>query len=172
LTLEEFYRWRCGHTHNMSEFMPVLRRYAEECRWVTEFGVEHGYSTTAFLAANPACLDSYDVISPAEHVSMLLRLARNDGVTRFIYHVESSLLCATIPMTDLLFVDSLHTYEQVRGELERHGNQARKFLIFHDTIACPEILPAIEEFISANPHWRLREHIDTGCGLTVYERER
>ena len=51
-----------------------------------------------------------------------------------------------IEETDFLFVDTEHSYEQVKAEL-KNKDKVRKFIGFHDTVSFPEIIPAIEEGI-------------------------
>ena len=94
-----------------------------------------------------------------------------------------------IEETDLLFIDTLHEYEQIKKELELHGNKSRKYIIFHDTECFkfrnernPDvygqtkedklgIVPAIMEFLELNPHWKVHE-VFTNCnGLTVLKRD-
>jgi hypothetical protein len=73
----------------------------------------------------------------------------------------------------------LHTYAQVKGELEKHGNQARKYIVFHDTVAFgivgedngTGINLAIQEFLRDNDHWQVVEHYENCNGLTVLARK-
>jgi hypothetical protein len=74
-----------------------------------------------------------------------------------------------------MFVDTLHTYDQVKAELERQVNSVwPKVIAFHDTVLygdvgdgpmTPDGTPpeginrAIEEFRADNPQWRVKyEH--------------
>jgi hypothetical protein len=116
--------------------------------------------------AEPAVLHCYDIVRPAA-VDILSPLA---GPTALIWHVCDTLTAPVIEETDLLFIDTLHTYWQVTGELVRHAHRARKYLIFHDIVSCPEIVPAIAEYMSAHKDWRMLEWREEQSGLAVFER--
>ena len=95
-------------------------------------------------------------------------------------YVQADVLKIKIPPTDLLFIDTWHTYNQLKKELELHGNQAQKYLVFHDTYTfglCGEdgrdakgLLSAVIEFVMANPHWRFHTYRTNNNGLTILER--
>ena len=84
-----------------------------------------------------------------------------------------------IDETDLLFIDSCHTYVHATAELKRHAGQVRKFLAFHDTTVfafsdegggTPGLWQVIEEFLAAHPEWKLKERLTNFNGVTVLER--
>jgi cephalosporin hydroxylase len=165
---------------DISEHLPVLYELAKECEHITEFGIRYGISTSAFLAAQPKVLESYDIyITDEAHELLLLSI----GTKTDFKLIEKSTLSVEINPTDMLFIDTLHTYDQVKRELELHGNKARRYLVFHDTelfgnideynTMSPKqgICPAINDFIKDNPHWKQKMHFQNNCGLTVYERE-
>ncbi len=167
MTLEELFRQRCQTPHNIEKHMPLLRGYAQVCPHITEFGTETGFSTTAFLMAGPAELHCYDIVLPAA-ADILRPLA---GETRLVFHVCDTLTAPVIEETDLLFIDTLHTYEQVKGELERHGHRARRYLVFHDIVSCPEIVPAIAEYMSVHKEWTMLEWREEQSGLAVFGKQ-
>jgi hypothetical protein len=57
--------------------------------------------------------------------------------------VEGDDLQVTIEPKDLLFIDTLHTGEQLRQELERHSANVRRYLVMQYTgvCACNKNLP-------------------------------
>lgn len=88
-----------------------------------------------------------------------------------------------IEPTDLLFIDTLHVYDQLKKELDRHAACVRQFIIMHDTTTFGEIgepidgspnarglWPAIEEFLESHCDWQLRERFTNNNGLTVLSR--
>lgn len=166
MTLEDLFQIRCRTGHNIDKHLPVLREYASQCQSVTEFGTDIGFSTCAFLAAKPDTLDCYDLVR-TDDVWILERLA---GRTRMRFH-EKSTLTVQIEPTDLLFLDTDHTYEQVSQELNLHGHKARKFLVFHDIVSNPCIVPAIEEYVERFPCWKLELWSEEQSGLAIYRRE-
>ena len=86
----------------------------------------------------------------------------------------------------MLFIDSLHTYQQCAGELRRHGAGVRKFLVFHDTMTFgsvgafgetgkpdPHVIgirPAIDHWMSHFHDWVIKDHWTNSHGLLVLER--
>lgn len=156
-----------------------LAQLARECNHVTEFGVRSGMSTFSFLHGlsnkSRPVLRSYDLGDPYNIFALRPQLQVD-----WLFHHGSTLEADVIEETDMLFVDTLHTYGQVKGELEKHGNQARKYIVFHDTVSFglvgedyrkPGINLAIQEFMRDNPHWVLFEHYENNNGLTILARK-
>jgi hypothetical protein len=155
-----------------------LAQLARECSHVTEFGVRSGMSTFAFMhglsGKSRATLRSYDLGDPYN----LFASIRPHIEIDWTFAHGSTLDAPMIEPTEMLFVDTLHTYAQVKGELEKHGNQASKYLVFHDTVAFgvsgedfgPGINLAIQEFMRDNEHWKLFEHYENNNGLTILAR--
>jgi len=165
MDIEELYAIRCMTPHNIDRHLPLLRFLASKCKHITEFGTDEGYSTTAFLAAKPQTLHSYDL--HFNHPS--LKEICQPGVVAWYRHPGNTLE-ATIEETDLLFIDTEHTYEQVKGELELHGDKARKFIVLHDITSFPCIVPAIREWLFTHPEWIVREWSLIQSGMAVLER--
>ena len=63
---------------------------------------------------------------------MPARLAPLAGRTDFHFTVGDT-KAIDIEETDLLFIDTLHTYDQLAAELARHGMKARRWIVLHDT---------------------------------------
>lgn len=154
--------------------MPVLRRFAAGCDHVTEMGVRGVVSSWAFLAARVKRLVCYD-IARTPNVDAFERLAK--VVTNFSFH-EADVLHVNIEETDLLFIDTYHTYGQLRAELARHAPRVRKFLAFHDTVTFgevgedgkrPGIRQAIDELV-AQGKWAVLLERSNNNGLTVLRR--
>jgi hypothetical protein len=164
---------------DLNEHMPVLHNLALECNSIVEFGVGYGKSTRAFMYAlteTLGTLNSYDIILH-DGVEEMFDNANRDGLSA-LYHSQSTLEC-DIKETDLLFVDSHHTYTQVKGELERHGDKIKKFIAFHDTqlygISGQDpgtvgIMPAINEWMDSHPQWKIKQEYYNNNGLLVVER--
>jgi hypothetical protein len=159
---------------DINEHMLRLAQLARQCEHVTEFGVRTGMSTYSFLhglSNKPnAKLRSYDL-----HDFFNVHGISSQLAIDWTFQEGSTLDAETIEPTDLLFIDTLHTYAQVKGELEKHGNQARKYIVFHDTVAFgivgedngTGINLAIQEFLRDNNHWKIAEHYENCNGLTV-----
>jgi hypothetical protein len=161
--LEEAYRNGCLTPSDMNEHMPTLLRYARLCEHITEFGVRDFVSTYAFLLANPKKLISYDIVKTKLEEKIPIQ-------DNFDYRIED-VLKVDIEETDLLFIDTLHTYNQLKQELALHASKVRKYIIFHDTVTFGDALnPAINEFLEEHKEWVIKE-VFTNCnGLTVISK--
>jgi GT2 family glycosyltransferase/tetratricopeptide (TPR) repeat protein len=170
--LTQLYLAACERPSDVNEHVPTLYALAKECRHVTEFGVRTGVSTAALLYAQPERLACYDRVK----FPQVERLQRAAGRTQFVFH-EQDVLWANIEDTDLLFIDTLHTYEQLTQELRLHADKVRKYIVLHDTTTFgdrgevegqPGLWPAVEEFL-ARGTFRLRRRYVHNNGLTVLE---
>lgn len=176
--LQEIYNEKCSITSDINEHLPTLKKYAEECEHITEMGVRWIVSTYAFLMGKPKKMVSYDI--NFINTDQIKEMVKND--TEFEFKVADT-TNLEIETTDLLFIDTLHNYNQLKIELELHGNKAKKYLIFHDTTLFEYgdekhnesekkgLWPAIEEFLEVNPHWEILERYTNNCGLTILKRK-
>lgn len=175
--LDDLYDRACRTPSDIAELLPVLRRLASEVRRVTEFGVRGGNSTVALLAARPRVYRGYDLVGHENHAG-LLRTATEAGVDARIVYADTSSL-ESIEDTDLLFVDTRHTADQVRAELA-HLPSVSTYVAFHDTVTFgetgedggPGILHAIREVLAPDPGWTLVEGHTHSNGLQVWRRNK
>ena len=180
--LNEIYNICLKHECDINKLFSVIKQYSDECEHITEMGVRGVFSTYAFLNARPKKMVSYDIYT-SPNINEALDLAKKEGID-FTF-IETDVLKTEIEETDLLFIDTLHTYAQLSEELRLHGNKARKYILMHNTTfngevdGSDEVLPegskqglklAIKEFQEQNPHWITKEIIFESNGLTVLER--
>jgi len=164
----------CIRITDIHEHLPVLSKLTEECKHVTELGVGWAQSTRAFLRHDIE-MHSYE-FDPLPGVVDYFVAARKGGRDVKLHIADTRKV--TIQETDLLLVDSLHIYEQVKEELRLHADKARKYIVFHDTTSFEfngefggkGIWPAIQEFIDTHPEWEMIERRTNNNGLTVLKR--
>lgn len=145
--------------------LELLRKYAKECEHITEFGVRFVVTTWAFASAKPKKLVSVDErVCPVEPVK---ECCKKEGI-EFEFRCEDT-LTMDIEETDLLFIDTLHTYEQVLGELRKHGDKVRKYIIIHDTEKA-EVGRAAVDFLYDHKDWCIKEVLCNSYGLTVLRK--
>jgi len=179
--LKKEYDLLCATSSDINEHLPTLLRLSSECKTVVELGVRQVVSTFALALGNPKKLRSYDLHHPSFH-------GANDRFEYFLNAIsetkvnfsfqECDDLTIEIEECDLLFIDTWHVYSQLKRELELHGNKAKKYIAFHDTITFGVVgedggvglQPAIDEFMASNPHWVVKEHHLNNNGLLVLER--
>jgi len=178
MTIQEIYEAKCNDNSDICQHLPTLKQYAEKCDSIVELGVRSIVSTWSFLAAKPKRLFSVDIQHPESYeeydpkgcnLKLVYDLAFEQG-TSFSF-LQADTLKIELKQCDLIFFDTLHTYEQLSKELELHGNKANKYLIFHDTETYGmELLPAISEFMKSNPHWIPEAAFTNNNGLLIIKR--
>lgn len=175
LAIEQEYANRCTYQSDINELLPVLRALASTCRRVTEMGTRSGNSTIAFLAARPESLACYD-IAECPVVNELRPKAEALGVS--LSFNQRDVLLTEIDPTDLLFLDTKHTHDQVLGELSMHGNKAERFIVLHDTETFgivgedqgPGIMEAMRWWLRHNERWEVQARFEFNNGLVVLRR--
>lgn len=173
--IEEIYGICRNHPSDINELFPTLRGYAGECGHITEFGVRGVFSTWAFLAGRPSRMVGYD-IEASGNVEEARRESEKAGIS--YEFIQKNVLEADIEPTDLLFIDTRHTYAQLKAELSRHAKNVRKYILVHDTESFGKVgedggpgeLRAVEEFLAEHREWALREQLPISNGLVVLER--
>lgn len=130
MNIQEYYKTCLDKPSDIVEHLPTLFEVAKlpEIQKITEFGTRDGESTAAFLAAidgTDKTIVSYDLYRSD---------INNEYETIKNYkYFQSDTLQIKIEPTDLLFVDTLHTYFQLYNELGLHSKQVSKCIILHDT---------------------------------------
>lgn len=155
---------------DINEHIATMRKYADECNHITEFGVRVGLSTWAWLASKAKIIRCFDIENVKDNLKSHFASAKateKDFTFTCVSTISDTL---KIEETDLLFVDTDHTYEQCSKELKMHGDKVKKYIIFHDTTMFVELNKAIEEFLKENLNWKIKEVFTNNNGLTVLER--
>lgn len=155
--------------------MAVLALLASQCKSIAEFGVRTGNSTTAFLFGlsqnDGGELHSYDINQPQIDYNP----HQQAPTVRWNFtKTDTSSLDLQVPDVDLLFIDTLHTYKQVKAEL-MHAKAVQKWIVLHDTelnklrgeMNGGGIWQAVEEFLQENPRWKVGVHFRHNNGLTI-----
>jgi cephalosporin hydroxylase len=164
---------------DMSAHLPILQYFASLCNHCTEFGTRRCCSTIALLQGAKSKVVSYDV---AKHPDITTLENIEDKPCTWQFKLQDTTdPNHQIETTDFLFVDTLHTYEQVKKELELHADQVGKFIAFHDTTSqgtqsldvpgAEGILRAIHEFLVAHPEWKPIYEARFNHGLIIVQKE-
>lgn len=175
-TLELYYKELCEKKTDINEHLPRLLELGKRCNSITEFGTRTGRSTIAWLMAKPVKLTCYD-IKPRIKYQVYKGWADFNKIDFKVF--EKDVLTIDIEDTDLLFIDTYHTYGQLSAELTKHGEKARKYIILHDTETFrsigedrkkPGLGQAITEFLKNRERWEIRSHYRNNNGLTILQR--
>lgn len=152
---------------DMNEHIPVLRYYASLSENIVEIGTRGGISSCGLLAGRPNSFVTIDIDKHCLVHSLYPGLLALISNINFAFVLGDSLSSDIINLTknispDLLFIDGLHTYRQLKQELVEYNTFVKKFIIMHDTETFgtvgqdkkkPGLKLALEEFLYENKGW-------------------
>lgn len=180
MNIEYFYNKRCSEKSDINEHLPTLYNLAKECKTIAEFGVRTVVSSFAFAYAKPEKLICVD-IEKHPNIDIFIDLCKNENIETEFYLCDSRKF--ELDPVDLIFIDTLHTYSQLKEELEVLGNKAKKYLVFHDTITFGHanehnidtgektgLVPAISDFLKQNKNWKEYKTYTNNNGLTILSK--
>lgn len=153
-------------------YMEIITKYAKECDSFTEFGICQGPTLAAAMLTNPSTVRAYDIeLKWYNHASKLFEeYGEENNIDFKVFETDTS-NCDIIEPTDVLHIDSLHTYTHAFAELKRHAHQVKKYIVFHDTTYAPGIFKAIQEYITkCDVTWSVIERFEPAVGYTVIKR--
>lgn len=173
MTIEQLYQERLNGSDQWKDLIPRmadLRRYASLVGTVVEFGTRSGNSTTAFLAGG-ALVTSYDIEDPKF-------VCPDEKKPFWTLVMEDTSRLVKMSLCDLLFIDSIHTREQVAAELSM-AKFVKKYILLHDVIEWgwngeqgkQGINYAIYDFLCTNSEWRIKELLVDRWGILVLEKD-
>lgn len=181
MNIEYFYNKRCEQKSDINEHLPTLYDLAKECKTIAEFGVRTVVSSFAFAHARPEKLICVD-IEKHQNIDPFLEICKKENINVEFHLCDSRKFI--MESVDLIFIDTLHTYTQLKEELEVLGNKAKKYLVFHDTITFGNtnehnmdtgekkgLVPAISEFLKQNKNWKELKTYSNNNGLTILINE-
>ena len=185
---------------DIGEHMPVLRQLSKECPSVVEIGLGLIISTWGLLeglSENSAIHRSYlgiDIALPPGYDLQLAKQQAEKNNIQFRFQRINDLHLTSLEPTDLLFIDSMHTYCHLTYELETFSPYVRKYIALHDTsepwgdkddneyignyAEYPShydrskrgLWPAVVDFLGRHPEWELQERRLNCHGFTVLKR--
>jgi len=189
--IQKKYREQIENQSDINEHMETLYKYAKECGHITEMGVRWVSSTWAFLLSSPKKLISYDIVKN-NNINEVIDISKEYGIN-FEFD-EKDVLSITIEPTELLFIDTLHTYNQLINELNLHSKNVSKYIILHDTVSFGTVdeniynhasdiikssnktkqglINAISDFLESEngKEWIIYESFENNNGLTILKK--
>lgn len=200
LEIEKEYICRYFIVSDLNEHLPRLRKVASQCASATELGLDQMIATWGILmglAENGASDRSYVGIAkappPVDAYSVAYDLAEAEGIA--FEYMDGNCKLSDLPSTDLLYIDSVHTYCHLTFELEAMAPKVKKFIAipytcsrwsreddaaysgkdsqYPDTIDRSKrgLWTAVEDFLSLHPEWGLYEHFEDHQGFTILKRK-
>ncbi len=140
---------------------------------VLELGTGTGESTVAFLsAAKKIGGRVYSVdIDPCEKAHAAVKA---HGLEKYWTFIQGSSL--EVPWgrkIDHLFVDTVHTYEQVTAELKKYEPQVRRggLITLHDIVTWPGVMEAMNAYVKGRSDLRVYRYLNNnGLGVVFKGR--
>jgi predicted O-methyltransferase YrrM len=192
--IDDLFQVETNRPSDMQGHLTTLRDLAHGCALVVELGVRDGVSTVGLLAGRPEALISVDIIPPSARLARLIDAAAQASVA-WEYRRADSLMTDLPDGIDLLMIDTLHTHDQLDGELLLHAGRVRPGgrIAMHDTVtfaridepvyahASPMIRginpsgsmglrSAIDSFLLNNEDWQIEAEYEECHGLTILRR--
>jgi hypothetical protein len=184
----------CNTTSDINEHLPTLYSYATRCETIFETGVRGVVSSWALAHGllNNTSSKKYlllNDIMPCD-VASLIESSRNTDL-QIECEWKNNLDIQLKHRFDMMFIDTWHSYAQLKRELKKFAKQINKFIIMHDTtiyanrgeplyvnnVTWPQeeitkgLWPAIEEFLHENSNeWSMLARYINNNGLTVLKR--
>lgn len=176
-------------TSDIYEHLNTLKDYGEKCSHITEMGVRWGASTIAFLSSKPKKMVSYDIISN-QSIDEIIKEAKEEKLN--FNFIKGDSLNIEIEPTEILFIDTLHTYNQLYNELVKHHSNVSKYIILHDTTSFGRVdeniynhasddvknmsktkvgvRTAMEDFLNEVGGWEIEKDFTNNNGLTILKK--
>lgn len=176
--LEKQHKKNCNTQSDINQHLQFLSELASECKHITEFGVRTWISTISLLAwaSQKTEIVSFDIEKLPEVDIIGNRVKQDKKHWTFIKHPTEQII---IDPTDMLFIDTLHDYSQLKMELRNNASRVRKYIVMHDTETFgihwetewkAWLWYAVEEFLLNHPERQLRNKFSFNNWLTVLRR--
>ena len=189
---EGYFNSCCLTPSDINEHLSTLRRYGGLHRSVAYIGPVETAAAMAFMLSG---IKQLTVIHPIANVNPITVIAKRLGVEYTFIQADNLRIDLN---SDIVFIDGWHIYGQVKRELARHQINA-KCIILHDTTVDAEIgesvrckmdigkqvkesgyligeimrgiWPAVAEFLTEHPEWKLEKRLTNNNGLTILIRK-
>lgn len=161
-TLERLYEQIRAERGALDSHMPMLRRFAGECQYVTEFTRSKG-STAAFYAGiNGGTVRTWT----ADKNSLLEQLA--DVAPQHELHQDGLSIPETIAPTDLLFLSVPWMATEMQAALEALSSSVQRRIVIHSPA---KSLDGIREFTEGQDVWFVAGLASGQGGMIVLSRD-
>lgn len=186
--IKQKYTERCNIPSDINEHLPVLLEYANNVKTIAEFGTRFAVSCYAFALSNPQRLICVDLVKTNE-ADEFCQLCKHESINLRFDVADTTKY--DLEQVDLLFIDTLHTYSQLKKELSMHNFKVNKYIILHDTISYgfkddmlvdehpnrfeidnskKGLIPAVMEFLQDHREWYHLKTYSNNNGLTILAR--
>lgn len=189
--IQKIYEFHKSTSSDINEHLETIYEVSKECLHITEMGVRWVSSTWPMLLSKPKKMVSYDIVFNP-NINEVIKLANEYDINYSF--IESDVLNVEIEPTELLFIDTLHTYNQLSIELKLHSPKTSKYIVLHDTEYFGRIdehiyehasndiknktktkeglMTAVEDFINSEEgkNWEIHKIYTNNNGLTILKK--
>lgn len=179
-TLEEFYReirrqQEEAHGQDYCQQHDAIRNLLRtECRTYKELGTHQGGTAAGAILMNPTRVELVDISMEKYRLfakPIFEKYCKDHDIEFVVKEVDSTSAASIGPEVDLMLIDSRHTRQHMEMELAVHARYVKKYIVFHDTSAVPQLYEGIKYFCMRNPEWMLHERGTANVGYTVIKRK-
>jgi hypothetical protein len=170
-TIDEWFDLVKSKASDINEHATTLRELATG-RTVADYGHRPECSSVALAST----ASGYTLLHPAQprefaHIAKFLG-SKKVPVNHQVVKEE----IPTVPKCDLLFIDTVHTYDYTKRFLAANHEQVRDYIVLHDTVIYgetgedgkkPGMMGAIREFLREHRRWSVKQHHHHQYGLIV-----
>lgn len=183
-TLDGLFEQVKNQPRDLDQHAETIRRFAAGCESIAAM-VKRKEWNAILAAARPHRLHVWQTENDPflRRVHQAVEHGDRDGMQySTTTGPEADSLAATLQQpVDLLVIDTVHHGDRLRAELERHGDQARRFILLRGTAAFgrsaegagggPGLFAALRPWMQERPEWRIVYHSPHQYGLTVIGRQ-
>lgn len=177
-SLDELYAEACNKVSDVFMHCPTIREFASRCQHVTELGLNSSGVCISIMAGQPPMFIAYgknqNIID-----ALAKKLPESAGRTHLKVRIGDP-LSIQIEQTEMLVLDTYHSYSQLKQELLKHAGSVTKYLVIVSSYAfasrgedgnSPGIMDAVLEFLEKNNHWEIVFNERKNNGLLILQRE-
>jgi len=178
LSLDELYARACNNVSDVFLHCPMIKELASRCQHVTELGLNSLGICVSVMAGQPSTFIAYG--KNKEKVDEIIKEIPDDvGRTHLKIRAGDSLKIQ-IEETEMLIIDTYHTYSQLNNELLKHAGNATKYIVIISSYAfalrgedgsSPGVMDAVVEFVAKNDRWEIIYNERKNNGMLVLQRE-
>ena len=178
-TIADLYMKAISTQSDINQHCDKLRGLASQCEHVTDIGQRYGVSSIALYAGMSKTFVHVVPHLQAPHSLFIAEGKAHLREGRDVRVIEGVTPHVDIEETDMLFLDTKHTADRIKSELEKYAPLVRRYIVRHDTDVFgekgedggPGLLVGIREYLRAHPEWSVVYTTKDQYGLMVLSRD-
>ena len=164
-TLQEYYeqivtQQQEAHGESYTAHHDAIRKYLNGGVY-RELGVHQGATSACACLAGAKSVTGVDITA-----KLILPFVPLFGPYDYTFIEKSSHDPSTVGECDVLLIDSKHTPQHLKKELQLHASSVRNYIIMHDTYK----IKGLHKVASQLEGWKVEEYYQENVGYTVLSR--